>query len=145
MASAKLRTPEPAIPIKGKRKLPVVMLVDDDAIILRSLGLALSGRYHVLTCTKAVTSVMEIRKYEPDIILLDIRMPEQDGFWVYSEVRKFNPDVPIIFNSAYQDKLAENDVQGVYAPFASLPKSGRLDDILETFERAIASIAWQPG
>jgi len=133
------------IPAKGKRKLPLVILVDDDETILRSLRIALSGKYMVRTCNKPVRGVIEVRTYQPDLVLLDIRMPEHDGFWVYSEIRKFNTDVPIIFNSAYQDRVGGTDVQDVYKPFAYLPKSGRLDDILDTFARAIVHSNWQPA
>ena len=140
-----VKTSDREFPIPGKRKVPLVIIVDDDKTILRSLNIALSGRYMVHTCDRPVTSVSDVHKYKPDLILLDIRMPERDGFWVFSEIKKFNPDVPIIFNSAYQDRLDNKDVEGVYKPFAYLPKSGRLDDIIDTFERAIESIDWRPG
>jgi DNA-binding response OmpR family regulator len=139
------KIPDIEVPPKGKRQKPVVYLVDDDETILRSLRIALASRYMVRTCSKPTRSVVEIKTFQPDVILLDIRMPEHDGFWVLSEIRKFNADVPIIFNSAYQDAMDKKDVGSVYRPFAYLPKSGRLDDLLDTFERAILAIQWQPA
>lgn len=133
------------VPPKSERTLPLVIVVDDDEAVLRSLRTALQGKYILRTCDKPAGGVVDVRTYDPELVLLDIRMPEHDGFWVFSEIRKFNSRVPIIFNSAYQDKVDRRDVEGMYQPFAYLPKSGCLRDILQTLAHAIASINWQPA
>lgn len=48
-------------------------------------------------------------------------MPENDGFWVFREICKFNNQVFIIFNSAFQDIVPPEDLRGSYAPFGYLP------------------------
>ena len=86
-----------------------VMIVDDDESILMSLSIVLRRKYAVQTYNSAERAVAQAREAPPDIIVLDIKMPEHDGFWVFREIRKFNNQVPIIFNSAFQDMVPPED------------------------------------
>jgi DNA-binding response OmpR family regulator len=113
-----------------------VMIVDDDESILRSLSIVLRRKYAVQTYNSAENAVAQARAHPPDIIVLDIKMPEHDGFWVFREIRKFNSSVPIIFNSAFQDMLPPEDIGGSYAPFGYLPKNGNLTEFLNMIAAA---------
>ena len=118
---------------------PVIFVVDDDENILRALRIALAREYRVVTQNNPIKAVGDVQATCPDVVLLDIKMPERDGFWVFAEIRKFDTQVPIIFNSAYQDVMAPEDAQGTFAPFGYLPKTGRLGDLLELVRKALAS------
>ena len=48
-----------------------------------------------------------------DLILMDIKMPEMDGYEVTKEIRKFNPNVPIIAQTAYA--LEEEKIKSLEA------------------------------
>lgn len=113
-----------------------VMIVDDDESILMSLSIVLRRKYAVQTYNSAERAVQQAHAMPPDIIVLDIKMPEHDGFWVFREIRKFNNQVPIIFNSAFQDMLPPEDMRGSYAPFGYLPKNGNLTEFLEMIAAA---------
>jgi DNA-binding NtrC family response regulator len=127
---------------KGERIKPLIFLVDDDDNVLSSLKVTLGRRYTVATCNNPVQAVREIKAKTPDIIVLDIKMPEHDGFWVFSEIRKFDKKVPIIFNSAYQDVMGQQDLQDAYAPFGHLPKTGNLGDFLALLQKAAKHAGW---
>lgn len=114
---------------------PAVVVVDDDEGVLRSLRILLRRDYEVTLCNSSADAVEVIRQVQPDTVVLDIRMPEHDGFWVYNEVRKFNTDVPIIFNSAYQDAKDESEIAANYQAAHYLFKSGDV----EAFRKALAS------
>jgi len=73
-----------------------VLVVDDEPAILKVLGieLKLSG-YEVITTTSGAEAIELVRNQEPDIVLLDVVMPETSGLEVLQQVRKFS-QVPII-------------------------------------------------
>jgi DNA-binding response OmpR family regulator len=82
-----------------------VLAVDDDPIILRllQLNLELEG-FEVLTAGDGLTGLEAIRRDRPQVVLLDVMMPNLDGFQVCRSVRADDdPSVaatPIVFLSA---------------------------------------------
>ena len=77
-----------------------LLLIDDDARILQLLqrGLALEG-FEVATATDGLMGLSAASAQRPQVILLDIAMPEPDGFEVCRRLR-LNNDVPIIMLTA---------------------------------------------
>jgi two-component system C4-dicarboxylate transport response regulator DctD len=116
---------------------PLIYLIDDDEHVLRSLKLALMRKYDVRTHNEPVGAVFEVRALRPNVVVLDLKMPGHDGFWVFQEIRKFDAHVPIIFNSAYQDSLPAEDVMGAYGPFGYISKGDGLGGFLDMVARAV--------
>src|SRR6266511_4388458 len=81
---------------------PVVVVVDDDVLIRSSLETVLKDKYDVRLCADGLAGVRAVDE-STGCVILDVRMPTHDGFWVCKHLRKRAPDVPIIFYSAYQD------------------------------------------
>ena len=83
-----------------------LMLIDDTPDNLRLLERILGNDTHQLRClTGGKAALRSARHSPPDLILLDIRMPEQDGFAVCTEL-KADPalrDIPVIFISAMNE------------------------------------------
>lgn len=117
---------------------PVVIIVDDDEDMLRSVRIVLSRKYTVVTASSAAQALELIRSTPAAVVVLDIKMPDQDGFSIFRQVRAFNTQVPIIFNSAYQDIVPPEDISGAFAPFAYLTKNGNLKDFLRVVAEAVA-------
>ena len=82
----------------GLRKL--ALIVDDEPRIgkILCLKLKLCG-YHVISCTSGVEALDIIREQQPDVVLLDLLMPEMDGLEVLERVRTFS-SIPIIVFTA---------------------------------------------
>jgi DNA-binding response OmpR family regulator len=80
-----------------------VLVVDDEPGIVNFLRikLRLSG-FNVLTTTSGAEAIEIIRKQQPDIVLLDILMPDVTGMDVLDKVRTFSK-VPIIVVTAKAD------------------------------------------
>ena len=72
---------------------------------------------------------------ETSVVILDIKMPDRDGFWTYKEIRKRDPDMPIIFNSAFQDLEDPFVIINEYRPFGYMTKSGDLAELLTSLKR----------
>ena len=90
-----------------------VLVVDDDARILHMLQrmLELEG-YQVLTAKSGDTALSMFDENTPDLVLLDIMMPDMDGHTVCQHIREFS-DIPIIMVTAKGDN--EEKVQGLDA------------------------------
>jgi len=85
---------------------PVVLVVDDEPQILRVMRASLPIRgYEVLTASTAEEALDQMSKQVPDLVILDLAMPEMSGLEVCRRVREFS-SVPIIVLSA---KGAESD------------------------------------
>jgi diguanylate cyclase (GGDEF)-like protein len=96
-----------------------LLIVDDIPDNLRILSMALSGRGYEVRCVKSgAMALITVEKEVPDLILLDIKMPDLDGYEVCQRL-KANPltcEIPVIFLSAFDDvidKVKAFEVGGV--------------------------------
>jgi two-component system KDP operon response regulator KdpE len=94
-------------------KKPVVLVVDDEPQILRVMRASLPIRgYEVLTASTGEEALNQLSKQVPDLLILDLVMPEMSGLEVCRRVREFS-SVPIIVLSAKgseSDKVAALDL-----------------------------------
>ncbi|MGA2159604.1 MAG: response regulator transcription factor [Dehalococcoidia bacterium] len=92
------------------KKLNVLVVDDEERIInfLRS-KLRVSG-YEVLTASNGKEAFERFHNYDPDIIVLDLVMPEMDGFEFLKELRTFS-QVPVIILSARSEDV--DKIQGL--------------------------------
>ncbi|WP_055585362.1 response regulator transcription factor [Peterkaempfera griseoplana] len=91
-----------------------VLVVDDDPAILRSLqrGLRLSG-FTVTAAAGGRTALAALRDTRPDVVVLDISMPDLDGIEVCRALREQGDDTPVLMLSAL-DEVADR-VAGLQA------------------------------
>ena len=77
-----------------------VLVVDDNQVNLNLLTTILQGAgYTVITGNNAVEALNLIRTESPDIILLDVMMPDMDGFSLCRKLKQDEifSDIPVIF------------------------------------------------
>ena len=88
--------------------METVLIIDDSGINLRTAKEALDDYYNVVTANSCKMALRYLEKHTPDIILLDIQMPEVDGFETLKAIRSLpqTEDTPIIFLTA-QDNVAD--------------------------------------
>ena len=83
-----------------------ILLVDDNADHLKGVKELISCEtsYDVVgATTSANVAINLIKKYRPDIVLMDINMPEKDGLQAIQEIEKLELDVRVIALSGYDD------------------------------------------
>ncbi len=83
-----------------------IMLVDDEPDILDLLekSLNLEGFHNITKIDNGLSAVETCRKIQPDIIVLDVMLPDIDGYEVCKQIREFS-HCPILFLSAKNDEL----------------------------------------
>lgn len=82
-----------------------ILLVDDDAVMIRTLREGLSTSYKVLPANSGANALKILSRAKPDLILLDYEMPEMNGPQVFEALRN-NPDtaeIPVMFLTAKND------------------------------------------
>jgi len=84
-----------------------ILLVDDDATLLRLLGEFLRHEFEVVTAASGADALREAYRLRPDLVVLDVMMPGMDGWETCARLRELS-NVPIILltaKSAEADKL----------------------------------------
>jgi putative two-component system response regulator len=89
--------------------MKIIFVVDDSAVNLTKAKQALEGSYRVLTLLSAAKMFTLIEKVTPDLILMDIEMPEMDGFTALQKLRenKNTEHIPVMFLTAFGDEARE--------------------------------------
>ncbi|ADB58057.1 response regulator receiver protein [Archaeoglobus profundus DSM 5631] len=77
------------------------MIVDDDLAVLEVLQLMLEGDYDIITARDGKEAVEKFKVYRPDLVIMDIVMPEMDGIQATKEILKIDPNAKIVAISAY--------------------------------------------
>jgi len=76
-----------------------VLIVDDESLNIMMLTHILEPHYTVYAAKDGITAIKAAKKYLPDVILLDIMMPEMNGYTVIKELKEAEEtkDIPVIF------------------------------------------------
>jgi len=84
-----------------------ILLVDDDQNNIQLLAAALKDEYDILTAYSGNEAISQLKHDTPDLILLDVMMPDMDGYDVCSSIKSDASfaDIPVIFLTAL-DTLA---------------------------------------
>lgn len=110
-------------------KILNILLVDNEAEFLEAITYWLETKQHrVQVCYSGSEAIELIKKNPPDIMFLDIHMPDMDGMEVLKNIRDFNKDLPIIMVTGYpeEEKVEEAIRLGVSGFF---PKTGSFEDL----------------
>ena len=90
-----------------------ILVVDDDPVFVDSTKAVLESKdYHVITAFDGDEGLQKVQDEKPDLILLDVIMPTQDGFHVCERIKK-NPqlaDIPVIILTSFAKKRGETNI-----------------------------------
>jgi DNA-binding NarL/FixJ family response regulator len=76
-----------------------ILVADDTELIRRQVRRILEADEQIEICAEAVNgeeAVRKARKYRPDLVLIDIFMPEMNGLAAIQEIKKTAPHVPVL-------------------------------------------------
>jgi len=74
-----------------------ILVVDDEPAMLRGVERVLASAYRVATARTPAEALERARGFAPDLAVIDIRMPEMDGFELSAELREAQPGLDVIF------------------------------------------------
>lgn len=119
-----------------------ILMVDDVATNLICAAEVLRQNYEVSTAKSGRQALLMLNEMEPDLIMLDINMPQMDGYEVFAKLRE-NPKwakIPVVFLTAESDMT--NEVKGlsmgamdfIRKPFDPEVMKTRIDKIMSITE-----------
>jgi two-component system OmpR family response regulator len=131
--------------MNDKDRIPAVLVVDDEPNIRELVQVAL--QFHGCSVTTAATGKDALRQIEadhPDLIVLDVMLPDLDGFEVVRRLRAAGNEVPVIFLTARDTStdtvtgLALGGDDYVTKPFSVESLVARVRAVLRRASRAAA-------
>ena len=118
-----------------------ILVVDDDAIVIKSCKRILEAEgFEVLTVPSADEALEIIRKYDFDLLLVDVKMPKHDGMFLMREIKKDLPDTPIIVMSGYPTQETIADVLKLGAT-QFIPKPFRPDELVKLIRQVLQKVS----
>jgi len=114
---------------QNEPKQNIIFVVDDSDTSLIVADIALSHEYKVVGLSSAAKMFEALIKYTPDLILLDIEMPEMNGIEAIQRLKSNDSyaDIPVIFLSGVSDAVVE--AQGI--------ELGAVDFIMKPFTEPV--------
>jgi len=109
--------------------MKTIFVVDDNATNLTTAEKALKEQYRVIALSSAAQMLKALTKFKPDLILLDVEMPEMSGFEAMEKLKADNSfaDIPVIFLTGLTD--TGNEARGI--------ELGAMDFITKPFSRPV--------
>lgn len=90
-----------------------VLVVEDDRPVGEGLRLLLEDEgFDVKVVERGVQAVPAIEVFKPDVILLDVNLPDMNGIDVYTQIREEWPSLAVIFSTGHADARALAEVRG---------------------------------
>ena len=81
-----------------------ILVVDDEQMLLDMVSDALSfAGYDIAVAADGLAALNIVRNQRPDLVILDVNMPEPDGFQVARRLRITDPELPVLFLTARSD------------------------------------------
>jgi CheY-like chemotaxis protein len=112
-----------------------ILLVDDQSDFLDPISYWLQAKgYQVVLANSGQQAIELIKSATPDIIFLDVKMPEMDGIQTLERIRKFDRQTPVIMLTAYGDEesLAKACQLGISGFFPKKAELIQFASIIET-------------
>ena len=79
-------------------KHPTLLIIDDEPAILHAFRRVFAGKeLQLLTAETARAGLELFQQNKPDVVILDVRLPDQSGLEVFERLRKINAKTPVIF------------------------------------------------
>jgi len=118
-----------------------ILIVEDDKDLLLALSVRLASvGYHILRAPNAATAILKAAQDKPDLILLDLGLPDGNGFFVMDVIKQISSaaNIPVIVISAQpQDVYKEAAILAGAKDYFQKPYHN--DDLMTAIERELAA------
>ena len=116
--------------------MPTLLVIDDEESILHFFRRAFPGpETHLVTATSAAEGLERVTFDRPDVVILDVDLPDQPGLEVFRRIHQVAPKVPVIFITGHGTTATAIEAMSLGA-YEYLLKPLELDPLTELVARA---------
>jgi DNA-binding response OmpR family regulator len=118
----------------------VILIVDDDEDFLQTLTVRMrTAGYKAFVAADGMQAVMMAQRHNPDLVVLDMRMPAGDGLSVMDKLSRSTKtmNIPVIVVTAYDDDATKQQVMGLGA-VNYLRKPFEVEELLKAIGDALS-------
>ena len=78
-----------------------VLFVEDEAALQYSYERYFKGRYDMAYAPTGAEAMRQLENFQPDVLVLDMRLPDTDGIALLQRIREKLPGLPVVVTTAY--------------------------------------------
>lgn len=116
-----------------------VLIIDDEVNFTRvvKLNLEQTGKYKVETENNGLSGLVAAKRCKPDLIMLDVMMPDIDGGMVAFQIKEDEEtkDIPIVFLTAAASGVETGSQDGTIGGYPFIAKPVSLGDLIALIEK----------
>ena len=116
-----------------------VLLIDDDESLRELFQLAMGKRFNVAVAEDGRKGLAKVPAFNPDLIVLDLMMPQLDGFGVIHRLQEQGfSGIPVVVITGYSDQASESIVSSEPNVVAFLRKPLKFDELTAKLSALLA-------
>jgi DNA-binding response OmpR family regulator len=78
-----------------------VLFVEDEAALQYSYERFFKGKYSMAYAPNGAEAMRQLESFQPDVLVLDMRLPDTDGIALLQRIREQRPTLPVVVTTAY--------------------------------------------
>ena len=120
-----------------------ILVVDDEPGMLRAVDRVLGGAHQLLGCRSSTDALSVAAEFRPDLAIVDIRMPDLDGFELMARLKTRFPDLDVILMTGSVDDLDEKLVRAIRSPAFFFIQKPFDREVLRTLVDRCLELRWR--
>jgi DNA-binding response OmpR family regulator len=93
--------PSPDTPTPNPATRRKVLIVEDETALRRTYSRFFKDRYDLAFAANGTEARRQLEEFDPEVLVLDLRLPDTDGVTLLQEIRRSRPSLPVIVTTAY--------------------------------------------
>jgi sigma-B regulation protein RsbU (phosphoserine phosphatase) len=120
-----------------------ILVVDDEPGMLRAVERVLSGPHHVIGTRSSRDALSVAAEFSPELAIVDIRMPDLDGFELMARLKTRFPDLDVILMTGSVDDLDDKLVRAIRSPAFYFIQKPFDREVLRTLVERCVELRWR--
>src|SRR5262249_35390109 len=120
-----------------------ILVVDDEPGLLRAVDRVLGGEHQLIGCRSSRDALSVAAEFSPDLAIVDIRMPDLDGFELMARLNTRFPDLDVILMTGSVDDRDEKLIRAIRSPAFFFIQKPFDREVLKTLVDRCLELRWR--